>query len=530
MSMRTLTPRQPSNIWRTIHSKRFLRMPADRQASLLRQCIKQYGADRCEGILTWLEDNFGGQPGAYETLARMRPVLAAAYGRTGHAEFLRTKDSTLRQRVGQRVDRWREDAREGTASTLQQIADVFTVASQELRGEGPHSTEKLVDWQAFEPDDSDFDYLEAGAIATQDAEYAPGVEKLEVRGVGGPYQVEEDGNLYIVVSPTGQIVSEALGYRAAKQLAKKLNAHGEEAVTWGSGNLVEALQDAQSWVLAIGASSPERVEQEAKSFAYAAKRERGSRNVPLVEVYWKALEQGDQDAARLHEAVVNSHDLGSVGSLGSWEPVAPSYGARKGGLLKQWKYDADGRRYTISKTRTGTYLQVEHSRGNPDPKYIDRQGVCSRRSSEYKGRLHHSPEGAAVAAHLYEAARPRRGARRGRRRHASVETLSADNLATYEVEEDLVERGVQDPETGRFYGSTKVQSVRFDRGEWSVQKAKDWLSDHDFRYGKVDKTVNQLRFRQFAPEDAEPGTFRTITPERDGAPFGVQFVIAVPAL
>lgn len=104
----------------------------------------------------------------------------------------------------------------------------------------------------------------------------------------------------------------------------------------------------------------------------------------------------------------------------------------------------------------------------------------------------------------------------------------------YPIDEDLVRRGIQDSETGCFLHSTSVQSVLFDRDLYSEESAKDWLKKQNektgrrvFRYGDAHGTANKWRFRQWDPEEAEPGTYRTI--DVPGTR-GIQFVIAVRAV
>lgn len=47
----------------------------------------------------------------------------------------------------------------------------------------------------------------------------------------------------------------------------------------------------------------------------------------------------------------------------------------------------------------------------------------------------------------------------------------------------------------------QVQSVRFDRKKFNVTQARKWLKEHDLKHtGKVDRTENQLRFRQQSPK------------------------------
>jgi hypothetical protein len=44
-----------------------------------------------------------------------------------------------------------------------------------------------------------------------------------------------------------------------------------------------------------------------------------------------------------------------------------------------------------------------------------------------------------------------------------------------------------------------VQSVVFDKDMFTILQAKKWLKEHGFKYGKVDKKLNTLRFRQMDP-------------------------------
>lgn len=52
-----------------------------------------------------------------------------------------------------------------------------------------------------------------------------------------------------------------------------------------------------------------------------------------------------------------------------------------------------------------------------------------------------------------------------------------------------------------------IQSVLFDNKTYTVSQAKEWLKNHKMKYGKVDKTENMLRFRQFNP--VKGNTYRT---------------------
>jgi hypothetical protein len=58
--------------------------------------------------------------------------------------------------------------------------------------------------------------------------------------------------------------------------------------------------------------------------------------------------------------------------------------------------------------------------------------------------------------------------------------------------------------------STKVQSLIFDKQKFTVETAKNWALDHDFRAEKVDETEGTLRLRQMDPNDFLEDSFRTI--------------------
>ena len=78
-----------------------------------------------------------------------------------------------------------------------------------------------------------------------------------------------------------------------------------------------------------------------------------------------------------------------------------------------------------------------------------------------------------------------------------------------------------------------VQSIRFSLNEspfavnrgrgWTVNSARAWLLMHGYRAPLGGRTANQVRFRQFDPEDASPSSFSTRV---EGLPRGVQFVEA----
>lgn len=57
----------------------------------------------------------------------------------------------------------------------------------------------------------------------------------------------------------------------------------------------------------------------------------------------------------------------------------------------------------------------------------------------------------------------------------------------------------------------EIQSVIFDKDNWTVESAREWLAAHDFRSDKVDETDESLRFRQFDPEECKPDSYQTLT-------------------
>ncbi len=52
---------------------------------------------------------------------------------------------------------------------------------------------------------------------------------------------------------------------------------------------------------------------------------------------------------------------------------------------------------------------------------------------------------------------------------------------------------------------TNVQSVLFNVNKWTVDKAKKWLAEHDYKHDKVDTTEQYHRFRQFDPSVESSG-------------------------
>ncbi|MEE8146717.1 MAG: hypothetical protein V3T24_03875 [Longimicrobiales bacterium] len=75
-------------------------------------------------------------------------------------------------------------------------------------------------------------------------------------------------------------------------------------------------------------------------------------------------------------------------------------------------------------------------------------------------------------------------------------------------------------QSARFSTNESPASINRGRG-WSVSSAGAWLRAHDFRVPRVDRTENQLRFRQFTPTACKRDSFRTLT---EDLPRGVQLV------
>lgn len=75
----------------------------------------------------------------------------------------------------------------------------------------------------------------------------------------------------------------------------------------------------------------------------------------------------------------------------------------------------------------------------------------------------------------------------------------------------------------RWRTATRIQSLLFDAGLFTVKAAKRWAKEHDFRRGSVDVKPETIRLRQADPALFRRGTFRTIA-----LTGGIQAVIAVP--
>ena len=71
----------------------------------------------------------------------------------------------------------------------------------------------------------------------------------------------------------------------------------------------------------------------------------------------------------------------------------------------------------------------------------------------------------------------------------------------------------------------KIQSILFDRAQWTAGRAKKWLRGHGAKTPKVDATADNLRFRQAPPFHFKKGSFRTKTLDQ---PMGIKAVVACP--
>lgn len=96
----------------------------------------------------------------------------------------------------------------------------------------------------------------------------------------------------------------------------------------------------------------------------------------------------------------------------------------------------------------------------------------------------------------------------------SDDTL-AEKIGIYEsgMEFQFASSGVQFV-IGKLKGdtSTTVQTVLFSKSEWTIERAKGWLSSHNMHADKVDEGDKHIRFRQYEPSDFIEGSFRTIEP------------------
>ena len=69
--------------------------------------------------------------------------------------------------------------------------------------------------------------------------------------------------------------------------------------------------------------------------------------------------------------------------------------------------------------------------------------------------------------------------------------------------------------------SMQTQTVIFTKKDWTIAKAKSWLSNHKMRSDKVDETANTYRFRQFDPSRCQ-GQYATLT---ENMPRGITMVV-----
>jgi hypothetical protein len=70
--------------------------------------------------------------------------------------------------------------------------------------------------------------------------------------------------------------------------------------------------------------------------------------------------------------------------------------------------------------------------------------------------------------------------------------------------------------TKLFNEESVIQSVIFDKDNWSLTDAKKWLKDHDFKTS-VDEKENTFRFRQKEPDQFS--SFRTSDEKKPGLKF-----------
>jgi hypothetical protein len=68
-----------------------------------------------------------------------------------------------------------------------------------------------------------------------------------------------------------------------------------------------------------------------------------------------------------------------------------------------------------------------------------------------------------------------------------------------------------------------VQSVSFDKNQWTVTTARKWLSENGYISSKVDRKLNRLRFRQRDPEQLRTDGFLKYTTHR--LPKGIELII-----
>jgi len=93
-----------------------------------------------------------------------------------------------------------------------------------------------------------------------------------------------------------------------------------------------------------------------------------------------------------------------------------------------------------------------------------------------------------------------------------LDVLAKQLEIEYEKEEDLWTwffGGVK--WTQKEVDATTVQTLIFDKDDFTVEEAVEWAKEHEFKADKVDDTPeDSIRLRQRAPEDFEDDSFRTI--------------------
>lgn len=114
-------------------------------------------------------------------------------------------------------------------------------------------------------------------------------------------------------------------------------------------------------------------------------------------------------------------------------------------------------------------------------------------------------------------------------RIAAATSFGEEALGEGTTEGPVVGFGPRRTTPGAFQRSTKVQSLLFPVEQYTEREVRLWVEDHNFAMpaeGPERKGRGAYwRVRQFDPEHAEPGTFRTI-PFRGTR--GIKAIIGVP--
>lgn len=101
-----------------------------------------------------------------------------------------------------------------------------------------------------------------------------------------------------------------------------------------------------------------------------------------------------------------------------------------------------------------------------------------------------------------------------------------EELSEYKDEDEKSEMKKGGSPKGKFTicpVGTKIQTLIFNKDNFTKKQAKDWAKKHDERYGFVDEKENTYRIRQREPETFVEDSFRTITLTK-----GVKGVIGCP--